>query len=116
MNLEETKLEIYQMAICGASSAGVNQKLLEAGLDQEQIAAVFTDTLDRLRKLADIDLDVEKGRAVARFEMIFLNCIRGGDFPTALKAQKEIIDLLDLKKYKLASAPKSIKLESWKNG
>lgn len=98
MNLDEAKIEVYQLAICGASSEGVSEKLGQAGFNETEILEVFDDTIERLRKLAIVDREIEKGRAVARLDMIFLNCIKSGDMPTALKTQREIIDLLQLKK------------------
>ncbi len=119
MNIEDAKLEVYQMAICGASSEGVSEKLIAAGLDQLQVLEVFDDTIARLRKLATVDLDVEKGRAIARLDMLFLNCVKAGDMATALKTQRELSDLLNLKKApKTSGGPllQPAKLERINNG
>lgn len=88
--------EILRLAIAGASFSEIKKKLNEAS--EEELAHGFDCVVQYFKSLAEFNPEIERGKAYARLNMLFLNSIKIQDYKTSLGIQKEINKLLDLYK------------------
>jgi hypothetical protein len=92
----ESAGEILKLAIAGASLSEIKKSL--KGTSDEDLTIGFDCVLQYFKSLAEFNPEVERGKAYARLNMLFLNSIKIQDYKTSLGIQKEINKLLDLYK------------------
>tara|TARA_R100000808_G_scaffold1624_2_gene7220 strand:- start:1474 stop:1854 length:381 start_codon:yes stop_codon:yes gene_type:complete len=88
--------EMLKLATAGADSTQIEQKMQERGATPAQIAEGFRTVFDYYRAAAEFNEDIERGRAYARLNLLFLSTMRVQDYKAALAVQKEINKLIHL--------------------
>jgi hypothetical protein len=91
-----TAEEMLKLATAGADSTQIEKKMLERGATPADIADGFRMVFDYFRTVAQFNPDVERGRAYARLNLLFLSTMRVQDYKAALSVQKEINKLIHL--------------------
>ena len=88
--------DMLKLATAGADSVQIEKKMKERGAKPAEIAEGFRTICDYFRAAAQFNPDVERGRAYARLNLLFLSTMRIQDFKAALSVQKEINKLIHL--------------------
>lgn len=112
--------EVKKLSTAGATCEQITKDLVkQTGIDERDVLAIYKSVEELWRRRGVIDKDLERGKAIAQLDMLFLAAVRIQDFKTALTVRKELNDLLNLKKApRLSESPllKSAKLERLENG
>lgn len=91
---DKTAEQVLTLAIAGASFSEIKKELSEA--KDHEIEKGFDSVICYFKSLSEFNPEVERGKAFARLEMLFLNSLKIQDYKTSLSIQREMNKLLSL--------------------
>lgn len=95
-NSNDKAVEILKLAVAGADNTALVAKIEELQATAEEKGEIWSKIAEYFRNLADFNPEIEKGKAVARLNLLLLNSLKIQDYKTALSVQKELSKLLNL--------------------
>jgi len=89
--------EVLKYAIAGASFHDIKKTVLDKveGSTVENINNALEGVLIYFKSMAEFNPEVERGKNIARLNLLFLNSMKIQDYKTCLQIQKEINKALD---------------------
>ena len=96
--IKSLTLELYLIRVRAPSDIQkVLTKELNVLVSERQIARYIQEVRGELRASAKFDRDEEIGKALARLEEVYRRALQKGRFTAALRAQRELNELMGLK-------------------
>ena len=93
LNTEETR-GLIQLLTVGADSESLNDYM--SAWDQKKQNAAWQLVAEYFRRCAEFNPQLEKGKCIARLNLLFKNTMQIQDFKAALSIQKEINKMMRL--------------------
>ena len=112
MSLEQNSLsrgeigeKVLSLSVAGVPFHEIEKSLVADGADPDRVLGAYRETLEHFRRMANPDIDLERGQASARLHMLFLSAMKIQDYKTALAVQKELNKLTRLYDRPAVAAP-----------
>ena len=112
MSLEQNSLsrgeigeKVLSLSVAGVPFHEIEKSLVADGADPDRVLGAYRETLEHFRRMANPDIDLERGQASERLHMLFLSAMKIQDYKTALAVQKELNKLTRLYDRPAVAAP-----------